>query len=463
MTLSSPALDRSEPQAARELLADAAPKNSQHMVASFTKLFERRGARSLWEKITHTLMMPLRRYWARQQVGKVLHVAQQHESTAKLPAVRDLRAEFNSGGRINTQTARNAAIEMMLSGVQPSKAWGDLLNNHLNEIATWCATLQIAGKPIFTDKDKHSVAWQGLSILIDFARHPGCAVCDTERKAVLAFKEKIYGKDLNHKDEHAVALNVRLDQIFKTYENAFNDDRRRVDKSAGRLQTPTQRRTTAERDQQAFDLLKTSPEFGSNPGLIDAFANFVQAFRAGDEHQMHILSNTDDLRAFLKNFPDSFARESGALAELQHIAIALADARLKIKSKIADPTTDVLQNDQYSPIFLALQQAGVSRTCMNSLAKYIENHQHPEDLALFMSARNWMELDYLQKNLPSLETLGMSPDQTRTFSEILEKIKSQIKKTKEEEIKIQQGFAALRSRSLAKPQHSIKLGLASFQ
>lgn len=189
----------------RELLADAAP-TSPVDGASFLRMFERRSAVTLWDKIIHTLGMPWRRHWARQQVASVLRFAQDNPATASLPAIKTLQGEFDKGGGIREQTARNATIEMMLAGAFPASAWSATLAQYLDTMHSRCAEIidhqyQENTRDLAPDSEtkmrldaEHQKQSEGLTIFMNFVRSaPADQLRMADYSAVWAFRKAVIG------------------------------------------------------------------------------------------------------------------------------------------------------------------------------------------------------------------------------------------------------------------------------
>lgn len=396
-------INAAPPSAGRELLADA-PSADDQKVALFTTLFERKSATTLWEKITHTLMTPLRRYWARQQVAEVLEYANKHEITKNLGAINTLRTEFEQGGKIKEQSARNAAIEMMLRGVMPDKTWRETLVPHLKELETWCKNLQREGKPVFSNDPPKTAALQGLDILLDFARNPGCAVSDVENQYVWEFVKEIMGIDLDYNDAHVMALNEHISTIKLYYDKALKDPARKVENSSGRLQTPAQKRETDKRVRESLKRLWGDELLKNKRYAVHMFIKFSREFSARRNTLNHLWKNDTDLKSFLETFPDIFTHKvanqrSQSFDNLLPLVIAAKDIQTDI-SYLNTLKQQVEKNDAIK-FFDLLEEAGVSPACRLALIEYIKRNDNPENNGL--DADLYMHLHYLVQQLNIVE------------------------------------------------------------
>lgn len=212
----------------RELLADN-PSDNDQKIASFITLFERKSAVTLWQKIKHTLLMPFRRYWARQHVAKVLECADKYDSIKTLTEVRRLREAFNQGGRIEEKVAHRAAMKMMLKGVMPDKQWRKALDDHVKKLEEYCMQLQSSDGPLFPNLLEDSPELRGLRALMDFARNPGCAVSNTEEKDVWAFTKKVMGINWDNQNPDAVQMYDDFQSIKLYYNDALKNPGRVVE------------------------------------------------------------------------------------------------------------------------------------------------------------------------------------------------------------------------------------------
>lgn len=390
-----------QPTADRELLADAPGEDNEHL-ASFTRLFQRKGAASRWEKFTHTLLMPLRRFWARQQVGKVLAEAERLGLDG-LAAVQSLKHEFDARKGIHESTAQTAAIEMMINGVIPDPSWSPALNDYLDSMQTWYANALVRGSPHLTDGSGKgdSQPLQGLKILIDFARHPGCAVSVAESKCVQAFMRLLQSDDYDKTVHPGPPYDSVLSELFERYTAALENAHLTVEKSRQKLATPTLQRTTENVESDAFTQLRKLPEFVNRSELVAAFTAFIAAKDRPTHPDEFNRREKQILHQFLGSFAIAFQRHPNELGGLLHWVIVLEDALLDRQDlkKIIDLHPD----KQEYKLLNGLETQRVSPACLLALAEYLlvsrttaSQSKQPSSSAHAsrLNPESWMRLRY---------------------------------------------------------------------
>ncbi len=405
--------------ASRELLADAPCSESQR-VGSFTELFRRRAASSPWEKFTHALLMPLRRYWARQQLAKVLEYAGTNGLDG-LDSVRRLQKKFDTKAGITEHEATEAAIEMMLSGVIPDERWRKTLNDYLDGMQAWYQT-RLSGQGRHpTDKQgtEASARSSGLSTLIKFAKTPGSAVSIEESIAVQAFMDALQGEDFDTTTHSGPRYPQALTQIYERYTSALKDPDRVVEKSRQKLATPAMQRRADTASRGAYDQLRNLPEFIHRPELVTAFTEFIEAKDRPASPDKFSRSQKRLLNQFLGRFELAFPRNPGELVALCPSVIALQDALLDPDD--LDKVINLHTSKQEYKLLKGLQASRFSPSCVLALAEYLlisrpgtsmpasKAHMHR------LNPESWMRLRYIydhreqwQQSVP----LGKSMDQT---------------------------------------------------
>ncbi len=390
----------------RELLADAAPITPGDS-AVFLRMFERRSAVTLWDKIIHTLSLPWRRHWARQQVASVLSFAQYNPATASLPAIKALQGEFDKGGRIREQTARNATIEMMLAGALPASAvpasaWPATLNSYLDTMRIRCAaiinqqylenTRDLA--PDSETKSRWDAEYQkqseGLTVFMKFIRSaPADQLSMADYSAVWAFRKAVIGPYWSAHNAEDVQMRAGIDMIWKRYCEALANPHRVTERLPIRLTVPTIEKCLSEIARIEPSASTTATSLQPDPELIEAFERYRDRNDKGKI--VHDVAGDDQRKTEELLATCSADYLNNQELELRHLAIAVAEV-------LADPKklTDLKVRNQSHLCYLLLielEHKQVSPACREALAMYMTCQDESSKAALPVST--WLCLIHL--------------------------------------------------------------------
>ncbi len=420
-----------QPTADRELLADA-PCSEAQRVASFTELFQRPGACTLWEKFTHSLLMPLRRYWARQQVAKVLEIAR-NKGLDELTSVRSLRQEFDADAGIHQSKAQAVAIDIMLNGEIPDASWLPTFNDYLDRMQVWCATLisSEGGGKTSASLNANSPQLQGLKRLIEFSKHPECAVSVAESKDVQSFMKALRGNDYDNTSHPGPAYHDALTKIYERYIGALEVPEQTTEKSSRHLSTPAMQRRQKDVWSATSTALLDAPEFIHHPELVAAFNTFTETQNRPMKPRDLSPSEKRTLYQFLGRFALAFQRNPQGLIALCPSVIALEDALLDRTD--LEKTIELQANNHDYKFLKALQASGFSPSCLLALAEYLLVSQAAQATAIppahppRLNPESWMRLRYVydsretwQRSLP----LGKSTE--LSAREVLQRLSKDI-------------------------------------
>lgn len=351
----------------RELLADTWDDGQ---VASFTRLFQRQSAATTWGKFTHALLMPLRRYWARQQVAKVLEIAEATQLTG-LASVKELRKAFDAKDGIHESTAQTAAIDMMLSGTIPDHRWDATLNDYLKAMQGWYQAIfadQSATLPL-SRQALPTAAARGLRILIDFARQPDSAVSLTENKDVLAFVQHLHHDDYDKTVHPGPRYHEAFSKIYERYTDALACSDRVIETSDRVHATPTMQRERQESLDSAMAWLRNAPAFGAHPELVDTFIACVDAQDSKHPSDRLPAATRQLLARFLVGFTVAFQRDPQELVALCPSVIAVQDALLDRHD--LKKALDLFPPGKAFNLLTSLNASGLSPSCVLALAEYL--------------------------------------------------------------------------------------------